>query len=83
MIAAVLDTNVLASGFIRGSSPPGQLLPAWSAAAFELVISEPIFTELAHTFEDPYFQQRRTAAQMAADIALLRRQATITPIAVS
>ncbi len=82
MIAAVFDTNVLASGFIRNSSPPGQLLAAWSTGAFELVVSEPILTELAHTFEDPYFLQRRTAEQMAADIALLSQQATITSITV-
>ncbi|TAK37024.1 MAG: PIN domain-containing protein [Chloroflexota bacterium] len=49
MIAAVLDTNVLASGFVRRNptSPVVQLLDAWHARLYTLVISEHIIAELA------------------------------------
>ncbi|MBI2086059.1 hypothetical protein HYT74_01835 [Candidatus Daviesbacteria bacterium] len=37
MISAVLDTNVLASGTISYSTPPGQILNAWRNGKFELL----------------------------------------------
>lgn len=80
MITAVLDTNVLASGFVRPEPPPGQLLLAWRARAYLLVISEPILAELARTFEEPYFAQRLTPSQRANNIALLRHAAMIAPL---
>jgi len=57
VIVAVLDTNVLASGFIGEDKPdstPGELVRRWRAKAFGLVISEHILAELAETFTDSY-----------------------------
>ena len=84
MISAVLDTNVLASGFVRTNpqSPPVQLIDAWRARLFTLVVSEHILAELASTFEEPYFLTRLTPTQRSADISLLREEATLTPITV-
>ena len=33
----VLDTNILVSGLLSSSGPPGQILDAWRARRFELV----------------------------------------------
>ena len=52
MIIAVLDTNVLASGFIGEDKPdstPGELVRRWRANTFTLVVSEHILAELADT----------------------------------
>ncbi len=77
---AVLDTNVLASGFASRASVSGQLLHYWTYAAFDLVLSEHILNELHRTLQKPYFQQKLTQAQVAADLALLRREARIIPV---
>ncbi len=63
MITAVLDTNVLASGFVRPEPPPGHLLLTWRARSYLLVVSEPILAELARTFEEPSFAQHLTPSQ--------------------
>lgn len=83
MITAVLDTNVLASGFASHTGTPGQILVLWTYGAFDLIVAEPILLELAHTFQSPYFQRRLTPKQIAADLALLRREATVTPVTVA
>ncbi len=71
---------MLASGFASRASIPGQLLSLWTHGVFELVLSEPILTELAQTLGKPYFRKYLSSEQIAADIALLRREAIITPI---
>lgn len=80
MIAAVLDTNVLASGFTIRGGVPDRLLRAWLTDQFELVVSEPILTELERTFQKRYFRARLTAAQIARNLALLRRRASLVPV---
>lgn len=84
MTAVVVDTNVLASGFVaqQHSTPPAQVLDAWRARVYTLVVSEHILGELADTFEEPYFRKRLTPQEAAENIALLRARATITPITV-
>lgn len=85
MKTAVLDTNVLASGFVRANpaAAPTQILNAWQAQRFVLVVSETIITELARTLGKPYFRQRLSDEIIAADVALLRGQASVTPITTS
>ncbi len=80
MIHAVLDTNVLASGFVRPEPVPGQLLLLWQAEKYILVVSEHILTELARTFEEPYFARHLTPEQRASNVALLRREALVVPL---
>jgi uncharacterized protein len=85
VIVAVLDTNVLASGFIgehKLDSIPGELVRRWRAKAFSLVLSEHILAELADTFTDPYFTRRLSASAIADALASLRLDATIQPITV-
>ncbi|HLI26938.1 MAG TPA: PIN domain-containing protein [Chloroflexota bacterium] len=89
MVAAVLDTNilasVLASGFVRSNpqAAPVRVLDAWRAGAYTLVVSEPILAELVATLRRPYFRRRLSSAQLAAIRGLLRRQAVVTPLTVA
>jgi uncharacterized protein len=79
----VLDTNVLASGlagFRTPSSTVAKLLKLWRLGGFELVTSEPIVTELAHTLQSAYFRRRLTPAQINSAMSLFRSETTITPV---
>lgn len=82
MIASAIDTNALASGFVRRnlSSPPVLILDAWLQQLFVLVTSEHILTELARTFSKPYFAQHIFPKQAQASLALVRARAAITPL---
>jgi putative PIN family toxin of toxin-antitoxin system len=85
VIVAVLDTNVLASGFIGEDKPdntPGELVRRWRAKAFMLVVSEHILAELADTFTDPYFTSRLSASAIQEALDSLRLDTAIQPITV-
>lgn len=46
-LAAVLDTNVFMSAFMKPSGPPGQIIEKFlEHHAFELIVSKPIMNEL-------------------------------------
>lgn len=80
MITAFLDTNILASGFASFKHPgraPAQILHAWRAGLFELVISEDILIELEETLHDPYFQRKLSKEDIAELIALLREECAV------
>ena len=80
MVAAVLDTNVLATGFLSRETAPRQVMLAWRAGLFHLVISEQIIAELTRTLAKGYFSKRLTTEQKSHGLALLREEATVTPI---
>lgn len=84
MIKAVLDTNVLASGFLRinPGAPPAQLIDAWLAGAFELLTSDVILGELGDTLASPYFVDRLPPLVRGEIQALLQRRATIVHLTV-
>ena len=80
MIVAVLNTNVLASGFAglaRRDSTPGELLRRWRAGGFLLVVSDPILQKLARTFRNPYFASRSSATEIEAAMVELRADALL------
>jgi putative PIN family toxin of toxin-antitoxin system len=85
VIAAVLDTNVLASGLAgeaRPESTPGELLRRWRAKQFTLVVSEPILAELVRTLTNPYFSSRFSPAEIHDTLARVSAEARIQPITV-
>jgi uncharacterized protein len=85
VIIAVLDTNVLASGFVGLTNPasvPGELLRRWREKAFTLVVSEHILGELTRVFGYSYFVHRLSSAEIAAAMVGLRTEATIQPATV-
>lgn len=77
MIHAVLDTNVLASGFVGGGGPPDLIPRRWTAGAFGLIISEPILIELDRTLRKPYFRQRLGDDQITTAVDQLRAAALV------
>ena len=58
MIRAVLDTNVIVSGIIKGNSPPGRILEALFQRHFIPVTTEPILAEIARVLTYPKIRQR-------------------------
>ena len=81
MIRAVLDTNVLASGFVAiatAERAPARLLRLWREQRFALVLSAEILTELLDTFADPYFRRQLTQEQIDAAQHLLQEEAIWT-----
>jgi len=84
VIRAVLDTNVLASGFASHGegSPPVQILDSWRTRFYTLIVSEHLLIELARTLDDRYFRRRLTPEEIAADLRLLHRHALMTDITV-
>ena len=53
MIRAVLDANVFISGILNAKGAPGQVLEAWRAEQFQLLISAPILEELERVLHYP------------------------------
>lgn len=84
MITAVVDTNVLASGFVRGlrASPPVQIVDAWHSDRYTLIVSEHIITELTRTLADPYFQSHIGADQAVRLLTLLKRRAILIAVTI-
>ncbi len=80
MIAATVDANVVASGFVRPQSIPDAVLRAWLADRFRLVLSDFMIDEVDRTLASPYFAQRLSVEQRARNIALLRSRASIISI---
>ena len=86
MTRAIFDTNLLASGLVGlqiPTSTPGQLLQAWQARRFDLVLSDHILTELLSTLQDPYFRRRLSTRQIQGALRTLRRRSQVTPLTVS
>src|SRR5207253_2561870 len=86
VITAVLDANVLLSGFVGvfiPTSTPGQILFAWLAGGFQVVLSDPLFDEVTRNIVKPYFRRRLTAQQIAANLSLLANESRFTPITVA
>ena len=86
MTRAVVDTNVLVSGFPTVRDPrstPGEVIRAWRTGRFEMAVSEHILSELARAFQRPYFRRLVTQDDAARADTLLRRQAVVVPITIS
>jgi putative PIN family toxin of toxin-antitoxin system len=82
MFLAVLDTNILASGTVTTTTPPGQIINAWRDGQFLLVTSEHILKELERTLQKPYFQAHLTKTQVNDFIKLLQSESLVTPLTV-
>jgi putative PIN family toxin of toxin-antitoxin system len=85
VIRAVLDTNVLASGFIgerKNDSAPGAPIRYWRAKMYVLVTSDHILSELRLTFDSPYFTNRLSVAEIEEALASLQVDSVMQPITV-
>jgi uncharacterized protein len=76
----VCDTNVLLSAFVLGLGPPGQIVNAWLAGTFDLILSGPILIEFTRNIHKPYFVSRLTPHQISDAITALLALAIQIPI---
>lgn len=79
MIRAVFDANTVASGLLRfriGTSPPVQLLRAWTLGDFELLMSDLLIEEIIRTLSKPYFVAHVETDVVDTVLAALRHNAT-------
>ncbi len=78
MIAAVLDTNVLAPA-LRGVGNPnnvlGELIRRWRDGRYHLIVSDHILSELRRTLENSYFSRSLILEERQAAVALLEHEA--------
>jgi len=82
VIVAVYDANILASGLLTSTTPPGQILDAWRRGQVTLIVSEHILSELAGVLQKAYFRSRLVAGEAERFLEALRQDAVLTPITV-
>lgn len=75
MIRAVLDPGVLISALLSERGAPARLVQAWSAGAFELVVSERLLEELERVLRRPRFREWVDEREVEAFLAALRDRA--------
>lgn len=83
MTRLVLDTNVLAPGFVGTRGASVGLVNLWRSKVYELVVSEHLLAELARTFADPYYRARLPPEDATDILSLLRTDALLTPLTVA
>jgi putative PIN family toxin of toxin-antitoxin system len=71
-VRVILDNNILISALWSAQGPPAQILAAYRAGRFSLVMSEPILEELTRVLEYDHIRERVPAAQGAVLLELLR-----------
>jgi putative PIN family toxin of toxin-antitoxin system len=78
---AVLDTNVLVSGLLRGHSPPSQVVDAWIDGCFTLATSLYQVEEVNHVLSYPRIARRirLNDAELEMILAALLVRAEIVP----
>jgi len=81
----VLDTNILISGLVRHSTPPGRIVSAWREAQFELAVSAPMIEELQRVLHYPKIHKLFAKAGLSDDsledfLDLLRLKAVVVDI---
>jgi uncharacterized protein len=78
MLTVVLDVNVIISAVMSARGTPRQVIEAWQAEKFEVVVSDGILAEVSAKLLDPAIGGRQgvTAADVSAITRLLRSEAT-------
>ena len=64
----VLDTNVLVSALLKRDSIPGRLLQAVWDGNLDLVLSEPLLTELREVLNYPKIRKRLVASAIDSEL---------------
>lgn len=78
-LAALLDTNVWVSAFLKPNGPPGQVVAAWADDEFSIVTSLPQLSEIAEVLSRPRLVQRFRYPQRDAEafVRLIAARATV------
>jgi putative PIN family toxin of toxin-antitoxin system len=69
-VKVVLDTNVLVSALLKRDRIPGRLLQAVWDGSLDLVLSEPLLTELRDVLDYPKIRRRLVANAIDRDLFL-------------
>ncbi|MGH2617462.1 MAG: putative toxin-antitoxin system toxin component, PIN family [Thermomicrobiales bacterium] len=77
MISAVLDANVLVSGFPRQRGAPSELIDRWLDDEFQLIVSEHILDGVVRAWSNPWFRDRFARHEVERALAVLRTEATV------
>ncbi len=81
MIRAVLDVNVLVSGFPAPGGVPAELIERWLGREFDLISSEHILRGVARAWTNVYFRARHQHEESQRALELLRDRAIlVTPV---
>jgi len=76
-VRIVLDPNVLISALLSPKGPSAEILGAWVAERFELVVSETLLAELDRVLARPKFQRWVSESERLEFVAELARSATV------
>lgn len=78
----VLDSNVFISGLMLPQSIPGKILSVWNSGQFDLVLSEPMLSEISRVLSYPKILRRIgwNDEKISRYIALLRFEANIVSV---
>ena len=71
----VLDTNVLVSGLMRASTPPGRLIDFVRAGSLVPVVDDRILDEYSEVLHRPELQAYFTSADVESILDFMRRDA--------
>jgi putative PIN family toxin of toxin-antitoxin system len=77
VIAAVLDANVIVSGFPRRGGVPSQLIDRWLDKEFRLIVSEHILDGVTRAWNRPWFRDRFSRREVERALAVLRAEGTV------
>jgi putative PIN family toxin of toxin-antitoxin system len=77
---AVLDTNVIVSGFIRPQGPPGRLLAMLVEHAFEMILSSEMLGELQEAVRYPRVRDRISLSDEELDLRLAMLDTLSIPV---
>ena len=79
---AVVDTNVFISGLMLPHSTPGKVIAAWRAGHYQLILSEPMLSEIGAVLNYPKIRKRLAWNDLTISryLTLLRFEAEITDI---
>ena len=78
-LAALLDTNVWVSAFLKPNGPPGQVVAAWADDEFSVITSLSQLSEIAEVLSRPRLVRRFRYPHRDAEafVRLIAARATI------
>jgi putative PIN family toxin of toxin-antitoxin system len=76
-VRAILDPNVIISALLSRDGTPARVLRAWLEGRFDLIVSPLLLEELERALAYPKLAERISAAEAAALVDWLRREAIL------
>jgi predicted nucleic acid-binding protein len=83
VIHAVLDVNVLVSGFPASTNAPALIINRWRAGQFQVAVSQHILAEVERAWSKTYWHTRFSPAQVDRALMVLRTDAVVVSVSVT